>query len=95
MAAQTVDIDHFINKLKRLPEQSPGYHTLVWATFIAAAESVLPEQQDYLAEVLMGHWRRNGFTNILAALQYLREMWTNVEARDWTANLPDLKVFIV
>ncbi|KIW63958.1 hypothetical protein PV04_08919 [Phialophora macrospora] len=86
----------FIRTLEMLPPSSPGEHILVFATFIVALESVLPEHQEYFTNVLLRHHQRNGFTNILTALEYLRRIRSgDCTMQDWTEYLPRLQVFIV
>lgn len=88
-------VDHFKHTLETLPEEFIGQHTLVFSTFMVAAEATLPEHQQFFEQNLLQHHKRNGFGNILQALEYLRAKWTRGEAQDWTEILPDLQVFIV
>ena len=88
-------VQTFKNTLETFPSGAPGEHVLVWATFIAASASVLPEHQQYFTEVLLRHHRRNGFANIPTALEQLRRIWARRKQQDWTKVLPKLEVFIV
>lgn len=88
-------VDRFKNTLRSLKPDSPGEHTLVWATFIAAAESSTPEDQQFFSQALLRHYRRNGFANILTALDRLRDLQSRRQGNDWTVLLPTLGVFIV
>jgi Fungal specific transcription factor domain len=94
-SALTGLVDKFKDTMDTLAPGSPGEHTLVWPTFIAATESTTPEQQQYFADVLIRHHQRSGFANILAALQHLRRIWSGRMTQDWTKLLPKLQVFIV
>ncbi|OCT44675.1 hypothetical protein CLCR_05755 [Cladophialophora carrionii] len=86
----------FIRTLELLPPSSPGEHILVFAIFIVASESVLPEHQQYFTNVLLRHHQRNGFANILTALEYLKRSWSERSTiHDWTERLPQMQVFIV
>lgn len=92
--ALTQLVDRFKNTMESLPANSPGEHTLVWATFMAASESSTPEHQQYFKEVLKRHHQRNGFANILTALRHLQGIWAARTAQDWTEVLPNLKIFL-
>ncbi|ETI21003.1 hypothetical protein G647_07346 [Cladophialophora carrionii CBS 160.54] len=86
----------FIRTLELLPPSSPGEHILVFAIFIVASESVLPEHQQYFTNVLLRHHQRNGFANILTALEHLKRSWSERSTiQDWTERLPQMQVFIV
>ena len=56
---------------------------------------ILPEHQQFFEKNLLQHHKRNGFGNILRALDYLRMKWAQGIVQDWTEILPDLQVFIV
>ena len=68
----------------------------MWPTFIAALESMDPDDRKFLVERLQRHYARNGFKNILIALEYLERRWADdgVEM-DWTRSLPELGAFVV
>lgn len=91
----TSSIEHFINTLKSLPEQSPGQHVLVWACFIAASESRTPEHRNFLEQFLERHYVRNGFGNLLKALELLKRIWAGGLTDTWPALLPEPRVFIM
>lgn len=91
----TAMVDEFVTTLQGFPSDGPGEHTLVFATFLAAAEAALPEHRAYLNQALLKHYQRNGFMNILLALKSLEEIWSGCRDRDWTQYLPELRVFIV
>ncbi|EXJ55454.1 hypothetical protein A1O7_08381 [Cladophialophora yegresii CBS 114405] len=86
----------FIRTLEMLPPSSPGEHILVFAIFIVASESALREHQQYFTNVLLRHYQRNGFANILTALQYLKRSWNKQGTmQDWTERLPQMQVLVV
>ena len=88
-------VDKYMRTMERLPLGSLGEHTLVFATFIAASESVLPEHQQFFTDALLEHHRRNGFANILRALEHLRRIWAGCTTRNWTELLSELSIFVV
>lgn len=88
-------VEQFKTTMETFPAGSPGEHVLVFATFIAAAESVLLEHQEYFTDVLLRHHKRNGFANISLALDHLSRIWSGRIAQDWTESLPGLQVFVV
>jgi hypothetical protein len=89
-------VDLVRQNLDALPAKSPCEHALIWPTFIAALESDTPEHREYFRGVLEQHYARNGFRNILVALEYLEGRWAEdgVEV-DWTRSLPELGAFVV
>ena len=90
-----VAIRRFVETLKTLPDCSPGEHVLVWACFIAASGSRLPEHQAFLQNFLERQYIRNGFANLQRALELLRKIWAHNLEENWTSLLPELKVFIM
>lgn len=101
-------LEEFNLVLGHLEPGHAGEHTLVWATFLAAAESVMPAHRECLGNALLRHHQRNGFSNILLALEHLRKIWDERDRadrnggdvfgqpqRDWTSVLPELHLFIV
>lgn len=88
-------VGKFIDTMELYPPDCPGEHILVFATFLAAAESALPAHQEYLINALQKHHRRNGFRNIPLAIDHLTRIWSESGERDWTQLLPELQTFIV
>lgn len=88
-------VEKFIDTMNLYPAGAPGEHILVFATFFAAAESVLPEHRQYFINALQTHHRRNGFRNIPLAIDHLQRLWTERGVKDWTQLLPELRTFIV
>lgn len=68
---------------------------VAWGTVIAAAESTSPEDQQYFSEVLMDHYRHNGFANLLVAMKHLETIWAQRTMRNWTKLLAEIRVLIV
>lgn len=97
--SDTVELVHMVERFKRtlasLPDKFIGQHTLVFCTFMVAVEATLPEHQEFFEKNLLQHHQRNGFGNILQALEYLKVKWAQGAVQDWTEILPDLQVFIV
>ena len=88
-------VNKFINTLTALPPDSPGGYLIPWTIFLAAAESSEPAQHQFFEDVLLKHYKRNGFANLLLALGFLRELWSDPRSRDWPRALAQLPVFVV
>ena len=88
-------VDEFIKTLEKLPPDSPGMYMVPWTIFLAAAESSEPAQHQIFEDVLLKHYNRSGFANLLLGLRYLREFWSNPRYRDWAKALAELPVFFV
>ncbi|KAF4984808.1 hypothetical protein FDECE_17021 [Fusarium decemcellulare] len=94
-AASTDLISTFKQMLESFPEALPGEHVLVWPIFIAASESYAPDHQQFFAQFLERQFRRNGFVNILKALESLRSIWARNSDENWTTLLPKQPVFVM
>ncbi|KAJ4177002.1 hypothetical protein NW767_015261 [Fusarium falciforme] len=68
-------IQRFKETLAEFPSGAPGAQVLMWATFIAAPDCVLPEHQAFFTKVLRQYYRRSGFENVLRGLEYLEGIW--------------------
>lgn len=88
-------VENFISTMDSYPTGCPGEHILVFATFLAAAESALSEHQEYFVNALQKHHQRNGFHNIPLAIDHLKRIWSKQDRKDWTQILPELQTFIV
>lgn len=88
-------VEDFKSTLQQMPEGSLGEHSLIWACFIAASESHLPEHQSYFDGFLKRQFSRSGFVNILRALDLLRKIRENQQSENWTKLLPEPQVFIM
>lgn len=93
--ASTELVEHFKCTLERFPNDLPGHHVLIWATFIVASESSDPEHQVFFTEFLLRQHTRNGFFNIIVGLRHLRKIWERIEGNDWTLTLPEMRVFVM
>ncbi|KAF7563311.1 hypothetical protein G7046_g812 [Stylonectria norvegica] len=91
----TGSIDLFMETVKSFPEGSPGEHVLVWPVFIAASESNSLEHHVFFEHFLERQYQRNGFANILRALELLKKIWSRSDSQDWPALLPEPQVFIM
>ncbi|KAF7594252.1 hypothetical protein BBP40_009804 [Aspergillus hancockii] len=93
-ALHTDKIEQF-KKTLELFEGSPGDHSLVWSTFIAASESRTDEHRCFFKQFLEKQYRCNGFLNILKALKLLERIWARGSHTNWPALLPEPRVFIM
>lgn len=90
-------IQRFKETLAVFPPDAPGAQVLIWATFMAAPDCVLPEHQAFFTKVLRQYYKRSGFENVLRGLEHLEGIWQRrSDARDsWTSLLPQAKVFVM
>ena len=61
-----------------------GSHALVWAFFVASAESILPEHRDFFYTRLKGLFKCTRFGSIPLALETLNYIWSKQSSTDWT-----------
>lgn len=94
-ATSEAAIDRFITSVQQFPDGTPGEHVLIWPVFIAASGSSTQEQQKVFEEFLERQYHRNGFCNILRALELLKRIWARTTCEDWPALLPEPQVFIM
>lgn len=93
--SSTANIEKFIKTLESFPQGSPGEHVLIWSCFIAASESREPAHKLFFQHFLSKQYSRNGFANILIALDLLQKIWARSSNADWPALLPEPQVFIM
>lgn len=89
------NIEYFKQTLQSFPEGSSGMHMLIWSCFIAASESSTQEHQQFFRRFLEKQYQRNGFANILKALEMLERIWARKTYVNWPALLPESKTFIM
>jgi hypothetical protein len=88
-------LDRFIATVQSFTEGSLGENVLVWPVFIAALESCTSEHQKIFENFLRRQHQRNGFGNILRALELLKTIWSRKSNDDWPALLPEPQVFVM
>lgn len=88
-------VQRFKETLEAFPHGSPGQQVLVWATFVAASDCLLDEHKAFFEGVLLEHYARNGFVNLLRAIEYLRKIWARSPEERWTTLLPQARVFVM
>lgn len=95
--ASTVDALEELRLLcLQIPLHQPGHHALVWAYFIAAAESSTYEHRCFFTQRLTQIHSQTKFHNIPAALATLQMLWKCHGERRWTEVLAANKpVFII
>lgn len=93
--SSSAGITNFISTLGYFPPGSLGEHALIWSCFIAASESREPEHKLFFQQFLSRQYIRNGFANILIALDLLQKIWARSSNVDWPALLPEPRVFIM
>ncbi|KFG77750.1 hypothetical protein MANI_026198 [Metarhizium anisopliae] len=60
-----------------------GRHALVWAFFVASAESILPEHRDFFYNRLKDLFECTRFGSIPLALQTLDYIWSKQDSTNW------------
>ncbi|KAK7219844.1 hypothetical protein V2G26_007847 [Clonostachys chloroleuca] len=89
-------IEYFTQTLEAFPKDAPGEHCLVWPCYIVGSASRNPRHQAILEGYLERQYYRNGFANLLRAKEMLRYIWDRGADRDdWTALLPESRVFVM
>lgn len=82
-------------KVEKLGMNVPGAHALVWACFIAAAESTIPEHRKFFSESLLLLYKHTRFGCIPAALKALETLWARKGSRRWTDMIEDIPVLVM
>lgn len=77
-------VEQLRQKVDGLGLDIQGSHSLVWACFIAAAESTIPEHRMFFSDRLVSLYTRTGFGSIPAALEALKTLWAMDTPRRWT-----------
>jgi hypothetical protein len=67
-----------------LDPNAEGRHALVWAFFVASAESIIPEHRDFFYNRLQGLFECTRFGSIPLALQTLDYIWSKQDSTNWT-----------
>lgn len=89
-------IEYFTQTLEAFPKGAPGEHCFVWPCYIVGSASRNPRHQAILEGYLERQYYRNGFANLLRAKEMLRYIWDRGADRDdWTALLPESRVFVM
>lgn len=94
-ALQTANIQAMIERLSRIPPQSPGAHALVWPCFVAGAETTDPDQRAFFVGYMNGIYARTKFRNIPAAVDSLERLWANKRGQRWTQYLHEFSNVLV
>ncbi|PYI16246.1 hypothetical protein BO86DRAFT_127228 [Aspergillus japonicus CBS 114.51] len=91
-------LSHLVDQFKQLlvlyPEVAQMDHVLVWSAFIIGLECRQTEDQRFFRRFLERQFRRNGFANIIRAMELLQQVWEGCAERNWAAELPQLQVFV-
>jgi len=89
-------VEHFIQTAEAYPKScSSAEHALIWASFIVAAESSLPEHQQFFRDRLTAFNLGNGFSNILKGLEVLESVWRTTPHTRWTAIISQGHTFVM
>ncbi|KAH9226477.1 hypothetical protein K456DRAFT_1754827 [Colletotrichum gloeosporioides 23] len=89
-------VQRFKETFETFPADSPGKQVLIWATFMAASDSVLEEHKSFFREVFASFYKRSGFENLRKGMDQLERVWKRRTLGDrWISLLPQAKVFIM
>jgi len=77
-------VEEFRAVAETLPANGEGEHILVWAYFIAAAESSTLEHRLFFMKKLQALYVSTGFANNLSALNLLKIIWAKHSETRWT-----------
>lgn len=88
-------VEDFRKTMQQFPIGSPTEHALVWSAFFVAWESSTLSQQEFFTSFLLRQHKRNGFNNIIRALECLRMKWNGDAYHDWVECLTILDALVV
>ncbi|ATY60988.1 Fungal transcriptional regulatory [Cordyceps militaris] len=90
-AARTATPESSTDSLERMRDmvvdmdlETEGSHALVWAFFIAAAESTRPQHREFFASRLKQLFSNTRFGSIPVALDTLQYIWSKSDTTSWT-----------
>jgi hypothetical protein len=88
-------IERLIGLLHEIPTTFRGSHALVWACFIAGADTTDEAQRAYFIRRMWSTYERTGFRNIPLSIKSLENMWSRKTDERWTLCLPKLNVLVM
>ncbi|CAH0042078.1 unnamed protein product [Clonostachys rhizophaga] len=94
-ARSVARVQAFIDTLQCFPQDQPGEHVLLWASFVAASDCTIDVHKDYFESFFRRHHARNGFMNLLKAVDFLRRIWGRGLPEKWACLLPEEKLFVM
>lgn len=87
---------HLRKLFEQVDSSAPGSHTVVWPSFVAAAESRSEDDKEFFTAILRRIWDETSYANVLRALDALPVIWEKQSlSHNWTAALPDLKTVVM
>lgn len=90
-----IRVQHFIDTLQAFPTTASCEQVLIWASFVVASGCVLDEHVRFFEETFARHYARNGFTNVLIALETLRRSWVRNMSQRWTLLLSQTGILVM
>ncbi|CAG9978443.1 unnamed protein product [Clonostachys byssicola] len=94
-ARSVARVQAFIDTLESFPQDHTGEQVLLWASFVAASDCTIDAHKDYFESFFRRHHARNGFMNLLKAVDFLRRIWGRELAGKWASLLPEEKLFVM
>ncbi|KAK2731399.1 hypothetical protein CKAH01_09047 [Colletotrichum kahawae] len=96
LAESICRVQRFKETFKSFPTGSPGKQVLIWATFVAASDSVLEEHKSFFRQVFASFYERSGFENLRKGMDQLERVWKRSALGDrWISLLPQARVFVM
>ncbi|CBY01031.1 similar to C6 zinc finger domain containing protein [Plenodomus lingam JN3] len=94
-SSQHSAIQDLITLISQIPPTAPGAHTLIWACFVAAAETSDPQQRQFFVDYMLAIYERTKFRNIPLGVQSLERIWSRKGNQRWTQCLSELSKVLV
>lgn len=88
-------LEEFRHLTFHVQPESIGAHTLVWACFIAAADSTDPFHREYFKDYMIRVYSQTLFRNIPAAVESLPTIWQHQGTRKWTEDITSLSPILI
>ena len=88
-------IARLVGLLQNIPTSFRGSHALVWACFIAGADTTDEAQRAFFIHRMWSTYERTGFRNIPLSIKSLENIWSRKNDERWTLCLPQLSNVLV
>ena len=87
-------ISNFATSLKSFVVDLPVPPVVIWATFVAAAESKMREDRLFFEQYISDCYRDDDCGNLHPVIEWLKAIWARTEQVTWPLILPDFDLFI-
>ncbi|KAF2156499.1 hypothetical protein K461DRAFT_97047 [Myriangium duriaei CBS 260.36] len=93
--ASIIRVQQFIDTMETFPERTSCEQVLIWACFVAASGSVLPEHRESFERILQRQYVRSGFDNIRKGIERLQSIWHRPPNQRWTSLLAQSDILLM